>query len=207
MYNILGSLDFEGEYKKIDLTEKNIFLKMYEKKISKPLRKLGHLNIVGTDNQTIDELLNELSQIKDKVEIKSIWLVFMLWEVNSSMALKAAMVLAGISIVLLVLYGADVAVSMSNTDNEGFLPLNDMQRGMGLGGPAILLPIVAFFIALKEKSKGLGGLIIVSGILIIMGGLAMIGTPAPEGVERNPLMLFAPAIIQLALGAIKIVKS
>jgi len=135
------------------------------------------------------------------------------------MALKAAMVLAGISIVLLVLYGADVAVSMGNADNEGFLPLNDMQRGMGLGGPAILLPIVAFFIALKEKSKGLGGLIIVSGILILIGGLAMIGTPAPEGVERNlgtpapegvernPLMLFAPAIIQLALGAIKIVKS
>ena len=207
MYNILGNSDFEGEYKKIELTEKNIFLKMYEKKISKPLRKLGHLNIVGTDNQTIDELLNELSQVKHKVEIKSIWLVFMLWVVNSSMALKAAMVLAVISIVLLVLYGADVAVSMSNTDNEGFLPLNDMQRGMGLGGPAILLPIVAFFIALKEKSKGLGGLIIVSGILIIMGGLAMIGTPAPEGVERNPLMLFAPAIIQLALGAIKIVKS
>jgi len=118
------------------------------------------------------------------------------------MALKAAMVLAGISIVLLVLYGADVAVSMGNADNEGFLPLNDMQRGMGLGGPAILLPIVAFFIALKEKSKGLGGLIIIS-----IGGLAMIGTPAPEGVERNPLMLFAPAIIQLALGAIKIVKS
>ena len=40
------------------------------------------------------------------------------------MALKAAMVLAGISIVLLVLYGADVAVSMSNSDNEGFLPLD-----------------------------------------------------------------------------------
>ena len=72
MYNILGNPDFEGEYKKIDLAEKNIFLKMYEKKISKPLRKLGHLNIVGTDNQTIDELLNELSQIKDKVEVKSI---------------------------------------------------------------------------------------------------------------------------------------
>ena len=72
MYNILGNLDFEGEYKKIDFTEKNVFLKMYEKKISKPLRKLGHLNIVGTDNQTIDELLNELSRIKNKVEIKSI---------------------------------------------------------------------------------------------------------------------------------------
>ena len=39
------------------------------------------------------------------------------------------------------------------------------------------------------------------------GGIAMIATPAPEGVERSPLMLFAPAIIQLVLGAIKIVKS
>jgi len=72
MYNILGNIDFEGEYKKIEFTEKNIFLKMYKKKISKPLRKLGHLNLVGSDNQTIDELLNELSHIKDKVEVKSI---------------------------------------------------------------------------------------------------------------------------------------
>ena len=126
---------------------------------------------------------------------------------NSVMALKAAMAITGISIALLALYGADVAVTMSSSNNEGFLPLDDMQRGMGLGGPAIILPIIAFFIALKEKSKGLGGLIIISGILILIGGLAMIGTPAPEGVERNPLMLFAPAVIQLALGAIKIVKS
>jgi len=128
------------------------------------------------------------------------------------MALKAAMILAGISILLLILYGADV-VSSINMDgeigvkNDGFLPLNDMQRGMGLGGPAIILPIIAFFIAIREKSKGLGGLIIISGILILVGGLAMVLTPAPEGVERNPIMLFAPAIIQLALGAIKITKS
>ena len=123
------------------------------------------------------------------------------------MALKAAMALAGISILLLALYGADVAVSTGNQDHDGFLPLDDMQRGMGLGGPAIILPIIAFFISFREKSKGLGGLIIISGILILVGGLAMVLTPAPEGVERNPIMLFAPAIIQLALGAIKIVKS
>ena len=123
------------------------------------------------------------------------------------MALKAAIVLTVISIVLLSLYGADVAVTMNSVDNEGFLPLNDMQRGIGLGTPAIILPIIAFFITIKEKSKGLGGLIIISGILILIGGLAMIGTPAPEGVERNPIMLFAPAIIQIALGAIKIAKA
>ena len=72
MYNILGNLNFEGEYQKLNFSKNNIFLKMYEKKISKPLRKLGHLNIVGMDNQTIDQLLDELSQIKELVEVKSI---------------------------------------------------------------------------------------------------------------------------------------
>ena len=126
-----------------------------------------------------------------------------------NMALKASLVLTGIAIGLLVLYGADVAASMSGDGgkSDGFLPLDDMQRGMGLGGPAIILPIIAFFISLRESSKGLGGMIIISGVLILIGGLAMVGTPAPEGVDRNPAMLFAPGIIQIVLGAIKIKKS
>ena len=126
-----------------------------------------------------------------------------------NMALKASLVLTGIAIGLLVLYGADVAASMGGDGgkSDGFLPLDDMQRGMGLGGPAIILPIIAFFISLKESSKGLGGMIIISGVLILIGGLAMVGTPAPEGVDRNPAMLFAPGIIQIVLGAIKIKKS
>jgi hypothetical protein len=125
------------------------------------------------------------------------------------MALKASLIITGIAIGLLVLYGADVASTMGadGEKSDGFLPLNDMQRGIGLGGPAIILPIIAFFISLKESSKGLGGMIIISGVLILIGGLAMVGTPAPEGVERNPVMLFAPAIFQIALGAIKIKKS
>ena len=125
------------------------------------------------------------------------------------MALTVSLVITGIAIGLLVLYGADVASSMGadGEKNDGFLPLNDMQRGMGLGGPAIVLPIIAFFISLKESSKGLGGMIIISGVLILIGGLAMVGTPAPEGVERNPIMLFAPGIFQIVLGAIKIKKS
>ena len=72
MYNILGNLDFQGEYKKIEISEKNIFLKMYEKKVSKPLRKLGHLNIVGFEKQSIDELLTQLEKIKGSVEVESI---------------------------------------------------------------------------------------------------------------------------------------
>tara|TARA_B100000029_G_scaffold23882_1_gene23634 strand:+ start:133 stop:519 length:387 start_codon:yes stop_codon:yes gene_type:complete len=127
------------------------------------------------------------------------------------MALGAALAITGIAIGLLVLYGADVAVSMGNEEHDGFLPLDDMQRGMGLGGPAIILPIIAFFISLKEKSKGLGVMIIISGILIIIGGLAVTVNPPPTAVDRDPMssivMLFAPGIIQLALGGIKIKKS
>ena len=125
------------------------------------------------------------------------------------MAKAAAIIITGIAIALLVIYGADVAASV-NVDGEkgdGLLPLDDMQRGIGLGVPAIILPIIAFFISLKESSKGLGGMIIISGALILAGGIALVGTPAPEGVERNPAMLFAPGIIQIALGAIKIKKS
>ena len=127
------------------------------------------------------------------------------------MALKAALIITGIAIVLLIVYGADVAVSMGNEAKEGFLPLNDMQRGVGLGAPALILPIIAFFISLKEPSKGLGIMIVIAGILIIIGGIAVVANPSPENVDRDPVgsvvMLFAPAIIQLALGAIKIKKS
>ena len=132
------------------------------------------------------------------------------------MALKAGLVLTGIAIGLLLLYGADVASSI-NVDGEigerkdGFLPLNDMQRGIGLGAPALILPIIAFFISLKEPSKGLGIMIIIAGILIIIGGIPVVANPSPESADRDPVgsvvMLFAPAIIQLALGAIKIKKS
>jgi|TARA_B110000196_G_C21101964_1_gene643118 hypothetical protein len=134
------------------------------------------------------------------------------------MAIKAALVLTGIAIALLIVYGADVASSI-NVDGEigerkeGFLPLNDMQRGIGLGGPALILPIIAFFISLKQPSKGLGIMIIIAGILIIIGGMAVVTNPSPssESSDRDPIgsvvMLFAPALIQIALGIIKIKKS
>ena len=127
------------------------------------------------------------------------------------MALKAALIITGIAVGLLIAYGADVAVSMGNEAKEGFLPLNDMQRGIGLGAPALILPIIGFFISLKEPSKGLGIMIIIAGILIIIGGIAVVANPSPESADRDPVgsvvMLFAPGIIQLALGAIKIKKS
>jgi 5-(carboxyamino)imidazole ribonucleotide synthase len=72
MYNILGTPGFEGEYKPLDISKDNLFLKMYGKKISKPLRKLGHFNLVGTKGESIDQLLQNLETLKEKTIVRSI---------------------------------------------------------------------------------------------------------------------------------------
>lgn len=68
MYNILGSQGFEGEYNQITIDEPNTYLKMYGKKISKPLRKLGHINLVAQENESIDDLLEKISVIREKAK-------------------------------------------------------------------------------------------------------------------------------------------
>jgi 5-(carboxyamino)imidazole ribonucleotide synthase len=72
MFNVLGSKDFEGEYKPLKILDKNVFLKMYGKKISKPLRKLGHMNLVAEEGESIDDLLQKLVLLKDKVRITAL---------------------------------------------------------------------------------------------------------------------------------------
>ncbi len=68
MYNILGSAGFEGEYKPIEISQENVFLKMYGKKISKPQRKLGHLNLVAKENESIEELIDKIEGLKEKLQ-------------------------------------------------------------------------------------------------------------------------------------------
>ena len=70
MHNILGSKEFQGEYIPLTIDSKNVFLKMYGKEISKPLRKLGHVNLVAEDGETIDNLLEKLESIKQQIIIQ-----------------------------------------------------------------------------------------------------------------------------------------
>ncbi len=125
------------------------------------------------------------------------------------MSLKVSLVLAGISIVLLVIYGADVAAG-GGAAGEGFLPFDAMTRGIGFGTPPIILSIVAFFISRKESSKALGAMIIASGILIIIGGAVslssseMVENTARRVSEGAGLIAIGGFII--ALGAIKLRK-
>ena len=135
------------------------------------------------------------------------------------MAKAVAVIITGIAIALLVIYGADVAAGV-NVDGEvgehgnGFLQMDHKTRGLGLGGPAMILPIIAYFISRNDSSKGLGGMIIIAGILIIIGGITVIGMAdlsEAEETARNPLMETAPLLIvggiQTGLGVLKIKKS
>jgi len=72
MFNVLGSKDFEGEYKPIEILEQNVYLKMYGKKISKPLRKLGHMNLVAEEGESIEDLLQKLVSLKDRARITAL---------------------------------------------------------------------------------------------------------------------------------------
>jgi len=126
--------------------------------------------------------------------------------------LKGALIMTGVSIALLVIYGTDVVVG--EVTGEGFLGSDHMARGIGLGLPAMILPIIAFFISTKEKSSKLGLMLIISGILILIGGIALfVLEPSIEAQESGRSIiemaapLFAGGAFIVALGAIKLKKS
>ena len=128
------------------------------------------------------------------------------------MILKAALIMTGVSIALLVIYALDVAVN--EIEGEGFLGSDHMARGFGLGMPAMILPIIAFFISRKEKSSGLGIMLMICGTLIIIGGIMLfVLEPSPEVLESGRSIigmaapLFAGGTFIVALGAIKLKKS
>ena len=119
-------------------------------------------------------------------------------------------ILSGISIALLVIYGVDVVVGGGGA-GDGFLPFDAMTRGIAFGFPPIILSIIAFFIAKKPPYAGLGIMLIITGVLIIIGGI-MSATSAVETENSARMMgeggsLIVIGAIIAALGAIKIKKS
>ena len=119
-------------------------------------------------------------------------------------------VLSGISIILLVIYGADVMIGGGGAGN-GFLPFDAMTRGIGFGMPPIILSFIAFFISKKPPFKGLGIMLIITGVLIIIGGvMSMASAGESENTARmigEGGVLIAIGIIISILGGIKIRKS
>jgi hypothetical protein len=127
------------------------------------------------------------------------------------MKLQVALIMAGISIILLAIYGADAMWSIGKS--HGFLPLDVRTRGMALGFPSVILPVISYIITRNVASKTLGAMIAVAGVFMFGGSAAFLGMQDPTG-DPNQLrssisslaVIFAGIIISV-LGAIKIRKS
>ncbi len=92
------------------------------------------------------------------------------------------------SLILLLVYGADVAVAASSQDREGFLPFNEAVRGGAFGGSAVIMSIIAFVIARKEYAPTVSGLLFVNGGLIIAGMIALVAQGALAADDSSGAM-------------------
>ncbi len=86
------------------------------------------------------------------------------------MKLKIAKIITVAALILILLYGGDIIFSVYF--GKTLLPLDIKARGIFIGTPAAVLPIVAFFLSRKLKSRLVGLLILMTGILMMSGALA-----------------------------------
>ena len=118
------------------------------------------------------------------------------------MARRVATGLLIASLILLVIYGADVAIASSSPQGQGFLPFDEAVRGIAFGGSAVIMSIIAFVIARKEYAPIVSSLLFVNGGLIIAGMIALVAqdSVASEDISET-LRAIGPTI---AMGALLI---
>jgi hypothetical protein len=126
------------------------------------------------------------------------------------MARKIATGLLIASLILLIIYGADVAVASSSPDRKGFIPFDETIRGGAFGGGAVAMSIISFVIARKEYAPIISMLLFVNGGLIIAGMIALIGQGALASEDASSAMrtigpTMAMGGILIGLGAWKVV--
>lgn len=125
------------------------------------------------------------------------------------MARRIAIGLLIASLILLIVYGADVAFAASSESGEGFLPFDEAVRGGAFGGSAVVMSIIAFVIARKEYAPIVSALLFVNGGLIIAGMIALIAQGAlaseePSSALRTIASTIAMGGILIGLGAWKL---
>ncbi|HKX81320.1 MAG TPA: hypothetical protein VJL54_03620 [Nitrososphaera sp.] len=132
------------------------------------------------------------------------------------MAKNVAVGLLLASLALLIIYGADVMVASSSdadgfAERRGFLPFNESVRGSAFGGGAVIMSIIAFVIARKERAPAVSALLFINGGLIIAGMIALIAQGAlssedSSGAVRTIGSTIGMGAILVGLGAWKAVK-
>jgi hypothetical protein len=125
------------------------------------------------------------------------------------MARRVATGLLVASLILLLVYGADVAVASFSPQRQGFLPFDEAVRGIAFGGSAVIMSIIAFVIARKEYAPIVSALLFVNGGLIIAGMIALVaqGSLASEdtsSILRSIGPTIAMGALLVGLGAWKL---
>jgi FtsH-binding integral membrane protein len=125
---------------------------------------------------------------------------------------RIAIILLLLSLSLLVIYGLDVisAASTSPTHQlsrpRGFLPFNEVIRGVALGGSAVIISIVGFVISRNRPSLAVGILLIINGALIESGMLSFLTqTVVAQSALRTVASTMALGGVLLGLGIIKLI--
>lgn len=101
------------------------------------------------------------------------------------MARRVATGLLIASLILLIVYGADVAAASNSPDKEGFLPFDEAIRGGVFGGGAVVMSIIAFVIARKEYAPIVSALLFVNGGLIVAGMIMLVAQGAVASEDSS----------------------
>ena len=125
------------------------------------------------------------------------------------MARRIATGLLIASLILLLVYGVDVAVAASSPDRQGFLPFDEAVRGVAFGGGAVVMSIIAFVIARKEYAPIVSTLLFINGGLIIAGMIALVAQAGSSSQDfSSTLRAIGPTVamggILVGLGAWKL---
>lgn len=130
------------------------------------------------------------------------------------MALKVAIIISIISIIMLAIYGTDVIAAgpeASQNGKTGFLQMDASMRGSIFGIIPSAMLIISFFITRKEPSKTLGILIIIGGAMIIIGTGVILAIQGNQSQDSRAMREFGAVlgigIIIVVLGALKIKRS
>lgn len=103
--------------------------------------------------------------------------------------------MAAIALGLIIVYGLDVAAGVFYF--KGFLPFNAATRGIVLGLPSSVLPIIAYYVTKKEESQILGLVILITGIVIALGSVASLllqGMPTSTTRQGSTLFSFGAVL-------------
>lgn len=123
-----------------------------------------------------------------------------------------SIVLLVVSLILLVIYGADVltasTASSEGVSGTGFLPFGEEVRGGVFGGGPVALSVIAFIISRNVPSKTISLLLFINGALIIAGIILtalQINSSSIGGMERTVGSTIMLGLLLIGLGIWKII--